>query len=253
MGTTVLDRRGARRPGAPPGGRGPNIEPAERWVSVLGGGGLLVWGLLRRSPIGVAAAVAGAGLAYRGTRGRSQLYRVLGIRTPREMGAGVVPMGAGSLAVERAVTIARPVSDVYGFWRELDNLPRFMRHLESVRVGPGGRSHWVARGPAGRRVEWDAEVTEEWRDRRLAWRSLPGGDVEHAGRVDFEPAPAGRGTVVRVRLAYRAPGGKPGALLARLLGAEPARQVADDLRRLKRVLEAGEIPTTEGQPSGAGR
>jgi uncharacterized membrane protein len=219
--------------------RDDSIDPAERWLSVAGGAGLLLWGLARRSPVGVGAAVVGAGLAYRGARGRSHVYRALGIRS--------VPKG---IEVRQAVTIQRPPEDVYHFWRDLTNLPRFMRHLESVeRVAGQARSRWVARGPAGRRVTWEAELVEDQPPRRLAWRTVPGADVEHEGRVDFEPARGGRETVVRVRLAYRAPAGKMGALVARLLGAEPAQQVAQDLRRLAQVLEAGEIPTTAGQPS----
>jgi uncharacterized membrane protein len=220
-----------------------DIDPAERLLSLAGGAGLLLWGLARRSPVGVGAAVVGAGLAYRGASGRSQVYRALSLRS--------VPAG---IDVRKAVTIRRPPEDVYRFWRDLPNLPRFMRHLESVEMVPGrARSRWVARGPAGRRVAWDAELTEEQPSRLLAWRTLPGADVEHEGRVEFEPARGGRETVVRVRLAYRAPAGKMGALLARLLGAEPAQQVTDDLRRLAQVLEAGEIPMTEGQPSGRAR
>jgi uncharacterized membrane protein len=126
-----------------------------------------------------------------------------------------------------------------------------MRHLESVATLPGrARSRWVARGPAGRRVVWEAELTEEQPARMLAWRTLPGSDVEHEGRVEFQPARGGGETVVRVTLAYRASAGKMGALVARLLGAEPAQQVAGELRRLEQLLEAGEIATTEGQPSG---
>ncbi|MGH7263647.1 MAG: SRPBCC family protein [Candidatus Rokuibacteriota bacterium] len=227
-----------------------NVGAAERLACVAVGGGLLLWGLIRRSPAAAGAAVVGAGLAYRGAAGRSLAYRMLGIRSPREGDGRVVrlPRGGG-IAVERAMTIARPTGDLYRFWRNFENLPRLMRHVEAVRPGAAGRSHWVVRGPAGRRVQWEAEVTEDRAPGLIAWRSLPGGDVEHAGRVTFVPAPGGRGTVVRVSLTYRARGGKPGALLAKLLGEEPGQQVADDLRRLKQVLEAGEIPTTEGQPT----
>jgi uncharacterized membrane protein len=227
-----------------------NVGTVERLACLAGGGGLLLWGLIRRSPAAVAAAIVGAGLAYRGASGRSLAYRMLGIRSAREEGGRVVQLArGGGIAIERALTIGRPSDEVYRFWRNLENLPRFMRHVEDVRSGPDGRSRWVVRGPAGRRVRWEAEVTEDRPPRLIAWRSLRSADVEHAGRVEFAPAPGGRGTVVRVSLTYRAPGGKPGALLAKLLGEEPGQQVADDLRRLKQLLEAGEIPTTEGQPA----
>jgi uncharacterized membrane protein len=223
-----------------------NIDPAERWLSFAGGSGLLLWGLAHRSPVGVGAAVVGAGLAYRGARGRSRVYRALGIRSVREA-------DRSGIVVEKAVTIGRPLEEVYRFWRDFENLPRFMRHLESVRPGPGRRSHWVARGPAGRRIEWDAELTDEQPHRRLAWRTVAGADVEHAGRVEFQSGRAGGETVVQVTLTYRAPAGQVGAVVARLLGEEPAQQVTEDLRRLKQMLEAGENPTTEGQPSGRAR
>ncbi|WP_264777640.1 SRPBCC family protein [Deinococcus aetherius] len=152
--------------------------------------------------------------------------------------------------VERAITITRPVAEVYAFWRDFGNLARFMSHLESVRVQGQGRSHWVAKGPAGSRVEWDALLTEDEPERHLAWRSVEGSQIINEGRVDFIPAPADRGTEVRVRLTYHPPAGALGVAFARRFGEEPAQQVDEDLRRLKRLLETGAEPTNQGQPSG---
>jgi uncharacterized membrane protein len=157
----------------------------------------------------------------------------------------------GTVAVRSSIAIDRPARDIYGFWRDLQNLPRFMRHLESVHVAGDGRSRWVAKAPAGTTVEWEAEITEDRPDERIAWRSLPGAAVEHDGSVRFERAPGGRGTVVSVQMRYRPLAGVVGAMVARLFGEEPQQQVADDLRRLKQVMETGEIATNEG-PSARG-
>jgi uncharacterized membrane protein len=156
----------------------------------------------------------------------------------------------GAIRVNKSVVVERPPEEIYRFWRDFRNLTRFMRHLESVEVTSETRSHWVARAPAGMTVEWDAEIVDEAPNRRIAWRSLPGAHIPHAGSVRFEPAPGGRGTVVRVEMEYRPPGGTMASLIARLFGEEPGQQVREDLRRLKQVLEAGEVPTTTGQPSG---
>jgi uncharacterized membrane protein len=154
------------------------------------------------------------------------------------------------IEVRTAVTVNRSPAEAYRYWRDLENLPRFMSHLESVRTDDLRRTHWVARGPAGRLVEWDAEIVEDQPNRRLAWRSLPGARVPNAGRVRFEPAPGDRGTEVRVHLRYAPPAGALGRAVAKLFGEEPEQQVRDDLRRFKQVLEAGEVVRSEGNPDG---
>lgn len=158
-----------------------------------------------------------------------------------------------SIRVQKSIMISRPREDVYRFWHDFENLPRFMKHLESVQVHGDKRSHWVARGPAGKRVEWDAEVIADQPNELIAWRSLEGADVENSGSVRFESAPGGRGTIVRVEMEYLPPAGVVGALVAKLFGEEPAQQVEEDLHRFKQLLEAGEIITTEGQPAGRAR
>jgi uncharacterized membrane protein len=125
-----------------------------------------------------------------------------------------------------------------------------MRHLESVDVTGDKRSRWVANGPAGKRVQWEAETTEDRPNELIAWRSIEGSTVENSGSVRFDAAPADRGTLVRVELTYRPPAGVVGATIAKLLGEEPELQLEEDLRRLKQVMETGEIITTEGQPAG---
>ncbi|MEU7843848.1 SRPBCC family protein [Micromonospora sp. NPDC049114] len=154
------------------------------------------------------------------------------------------------IRMEIAVTVNRSPAEAYRFWRDVENLPKFMAHLESVRADDLRRSHWVARGPAGRHIEWDAEIIDDQPNRSLTWRSLPGARVANAGRVRFVPAPGDRGTEVRVQLRYAPPAGALGRAVAKLFGEEPEQQVRDDLRRFKQVLEAGEVVRSEGSPNG---
>ncbi|TVT13559.1 SRPBCC family protein, partial [Amycolatopsis rhizosphaerae] len=149
------------------------------------------------------------------------------------------------------ITVNRPVGEVYGAWRNLENLPQFMAHLETVRHLGDGRSRWRAAGPAGIEVEWDAEIDSEHIDEHISWRSVGETQVRHSGRVDFRPAPGGRGTEVRVHLIYEPPGGRLGARIAKLFGEAPDQQLRDDLRRFKQVLETGEVVRSESGPDGA--
>jgi uncharacterized membrane protein len=147
---------------------------------------------------------------------------------------------SGRLHIRKSISINRAPEDVYSYWRDFSNLPRFMYHLESVQVQNDRRSHWVAKAPAGRKVEWDAEITED-SPNRIAWRSLPGASVENSGSVSFERGPAGRGTVVRIEVEYQPPAGVAGILVAKMFGQEPEQQIAEDLRRFKQVMETGEV------------
>jgi uncharacterized membrane protein len=149
-------------------------------------------------------------------------------------------LAAEGIAVQQSVTISCSPHEVYAFFRRLENLPTFMSHLESIR-SEGKHSHWRARGPWGTSVEWDAEVIEEVPDERIAWRSLAGARVPNQGRVQFRPAPGGGATEVQVELRYDPPAGRLGAAFAKLFGSEPAQQISSDLRRLKQVLETGEV------------
>jgi uncharacterized membrane protein len=156
--------------------------------------------------------------------------------------SAVASVGRGQgVKVEESVTINRPVLEVYRFWRNFENLPRFMDHLEAVTVIDDERSHWVAKGPAGTKVEWDAIIHNEVEDELIAWRSLPGAEVNNAGSVHFTPTPDGTGTDVRVVLSYEPPAGMVGVAVAKLLGEEPSKQVADDLRRFKQVMDSGDV------------
>jgi uncharacterized membrane protein len=229
-----------------------NITQTERWVSAVTGGFAVGLAIGRRDRVSVALAALGADLLRRGATGHSYLYEWLGFRTA-ELGQGAettsVPYELG-IRVDRAVTIARPRPEIYRFWRDLPNLARFMKNVVSVMPGEGNRSHWMVKGPANRTVEWDAVIHNEIENELIAWRSLRGAAVDHAGSVIFRDAPGGRGTEVRVELQYNPPAGVVGAAAAALWGKEPSMEIEEDLHRLKQILETGEIPTVQGQTSG---
>ena len=222
------------------------------------GGVLAAYGLKRRETPGGAAALAGASLLYRGATGHCNMYDALGIDRAEMKGTGIVAdrdsdtrrrlSGARGIHVEESVTINRPLEEVFRFWRNFENLPQFMQHLESVSMREEGLSHWVAKGPAGVAVEWDARIINEVENKVIGWQSLKGSTISTAGSVGFQETP--HGTKVHVHLQYSPPAGRLGAAVARLFGEEPNQPVREDLRQFKQLLEAGEIATTEGQPHG---
>ncbi len=226
-------------------GGGTNVGKIERIASAIGGGALIGYALKSRSKGGIALGLLGAGLLYRGATGQCEAYRVFGVNTAE--GTEEV---ARDVHIEKSITISRSPEELYKFWRDFENLPRFTENLESVTRLDDQRSHWVAIGPGGKEIEWDAEIYNEKEGELIAWRSLPGSDLTNAGSVHFEPAPDGRGTYLKVTLNYNPPGGKAAALFAKLFGQEPGQLVEHNLKRLKQLIETGEIPTTEGQSSG---
>ena len=161
-------------------------------------------------------------------------------------------LSRSAVHVQRSIIINRSPAALYQFWRDFQNLPHFMYHLESVRTTGQGRSHWVAKAPAGTTVEWDAVVTADHPHSLIAWRSLEGAAVEHTGSVRFEPAPGERGTVVAVELTYHPPAGAIGRGVAKLFGEAPEQQIHDDLRRFKQLMETGEVIRSEGSLQGMG-
>ena len=228
-----------------------NVGNTERLASVIGGSAVALYGLSRGSLGGVALALVGGVFVYRGATGHCPAFSALGISSADEDTGSATSVAYGrGIRVEKSVTINRDASEIYEFWRKLENLPRFMEHLESVTTYDDKRSHWIAKGPAGKSVEWDAEIINEVPNELIGWRSLEDSEVDNAGSVQFRRAAGGRGTEVRVTMRYDPPGGALGAVVAKLFGEEPGQQVEGDLRRLKSLLEAGEVPTTEGQPTG---
>jgi uncharacterized membrane protein len=218
-----------------------NVGRRERWLSAAAAAAVAAYGLRRRRGRAVILPIAGA-LLGRALSGRCAVNQMLGRNSALddEPSSPVTSVGRGEgVRVEESIVINRPRSEVYRFWRNLENLPRFMDHLESVEMLDSERSHWIAKGPAGTRAEWDAVVHNEIPNELLAWRSLEGSEVDNAGSVHFMPTETGD-TDVRVVLRYDPPAGRLGAVVAWLFGEEPSRQVAEDLRRLKQVMEAGE-------------
>jgi uncharacterized membrane protein len=218
-----------------------NVGRRERWISAVAAAAVAAYGLRRRRSRRILLPIAGA-LIGRAVSGRCPVNGMLGRNTALDDGPSSpvtsVRRGQG-VRVNESIVLNRPRGEVYRFWRNLENLPRFMDHLEAVTVLDERRSHWTAKGPAGSRVEWDAEIHNETPNEMIAWRSLEGSEVSNAGSVHFMPTENGD-TEVRVVLRYDPPAGKLGAAVARLFGEDPSRQVADDLRRLKQVVEAGE-------------
>lgn len=224
-----------------------NVGPRERTASLIGGAGVILWALLRGGKLRLPGLASGVYLLNRGVTGHCAVYETMGIRRSGQR-------TQDGVRVERTMTINQRRPEVYRFWRSFENLPRFMKHLKEVKDLGEGRSHWVARGPLGVSVEWDAEIIEESENERIAWQSLPGARVENHGLVVFEDAPArqddaGHATEIHVVLEYNPPGGTYSAAIARLMGEEPGMQVLDDLRRFKQIMETGEIATTFGQSS----
>lgn len=209
--------------------RGLKPSAAFRWGALMGGGALAILGLSRRSKAGLAAAAAGGLLAYAGARASAQ---------------------SRDSITRSSILVNCSPSEAYQFWRNFENLPRFMRHLESVTVLDGNRSKWTAIGPLGTHISWYAEIVNERENEVIAWRSLVDSDIAVNGVVKFSPAPANRGTIISPIVAYTPPGGKVGHSLIKLFGKNPGFLMRQDLRRLKALIETGEIPTIEGQSHG---
>jgi uncharacterized membrane protein len=198
------------------------------WSALIGGGAIALLGLSRRSKAGVAAAAGGGLLAFLGSRADAQ----------RE------------IIARSSMLVNCSLEEAYRFWRNFENLPQFMRHLESVTVLDGNRSRWIALGPLGTRIEWNAEIVTDRPNEVIAWRSLPGSDISVDGIVKFSTAPGNRGTLITPIVAYTPPAGAVGHALAKLLSKDPSFLMRQDLRRLKALIEAGEIPTIDGQSHG---
>jgi uncharacterized membrane protein len=230
--------------GSAPNGAPNGVSDAERWGSLITGGTLVLMGLSQRSLRGVLMAVAGGSLAYHGATSQKSLQDKIGDAT-----------GANkSIRVEKSVSILnKSPEELYQFWRNLENLPTFMKHLKSVQVINDTRSHWVDNAPMGNSVEWDADIIKDLPNELIAWASVEGADIENSGFVRFKPATQGRGTEVKVVMEYAPPGGQLAATIAKLFGEEPEQQIGDELRCFKMLMEAGEIATTKGQPSCRGR
>jgi len=257
----MVPRRLARMIGAPP--RHDGLVRAMGLREIASGVGILtqrapataVWSRVAGDAMDLAC-LGAAFMSNRSHRGRVALAAaavagaaLLDMITAQQLSRGIETRN-GCISLTVALVIDRPQKELYRHWRELTNLPTFMKHLVRIEVQDDRRSHWVANGPAGSTVEWDAEITEDRSDECIAWRSVEGSEVDHAGSVRFEPASGGRGTIVTVEMEYRPPLGAVGAAVSAWFGEDPNQTVKMDLRRFKQMMETGEVITTQGQPAG---
>lgn len=223
----------------------------ERWGAATTAAAMMTYGITRRSVPATVLAAAALPLAYRSLTNRRPYIRW----RPSTYGTDTRKALAGDrgIHVRESIRLEKPIAEVYRFWRRLENLPRFMTNLEQVIEVNQKRSHWVAKGPAGVRVEWDAEIINAVENKVIGWRSLPGSDVVTAGSVKFDAARGGRNTQVTVHLQYAPPAGRVGAAVATVAGREPSQTIREDLRRLKQLLEAGEVARARLRRSSGGR
>lgn len=240
METEITTPQGWSEPSQAPTQPDNGVSSTERWASIVGGSAMVLLGLQNRSLRGILTAIAGGGLAYHGATSQKSITETVGEAMDLQK----------SIKVEKTVTINQQAGELYTFWHNFENLPTFMKHLRSVTVLDGRRSHWIANAPLGATVEWDADIISDQQNHLIAWASVEGSDVENSGFVRFQQGPQGRGTEVKVVLEYSIPGGALAATIAKLFGEEPEQQIGDDLRRFKMLMETGEIATTEGQPRG---
>lgn len=198
-----------------------NLPEQERIFSVAVGTGSLLYGLRRGGVLGLAVGAAGAWLAYRGLSGEQ----------------------AEPQHFSTSLTIDRSPEDLYQFWHGFTRLPQVLRYIDDIQTTGEGRTHWVAGTPGGGKIEWDSEVTEDVPNEQISWHTTEGSDIHHEGHVSFRQAPTGRGTEVELELRYEPLGGTLGTTVARYLNSMTEGAAREDLRRFKRLMEGGEIPT----------
>lgn len=234
-----------------------NVGNPERIISTIAGGGLIAYGLKRKDLLGALLGVVGGGLALRGATGHCQVYDAFDIDTNenslldrgKSRAAKAKDWFSQETEIVKSVTINKSADELYSFWRNFENLPKFMNHLESVKVVDNMRSDWTAKAPLGTEAHWTAEITEDAPNEKIAWRSVEDSQIPNSGKVEFLPT-VNRGTIVKVTIRYQPPAGKLGALASYFLSEEPDTQISEDLRRFKSLMEAGLIMHVEGQPSG---
>jgi uncharacterized membrane protein len=217
-----------------------NVGDKERLISLLAGGALGLYGLSRFSLGGMALAVAGGSLIYRGMSGHCSLYRALDVSTATPHGSAARIHAGHGVKIDESIVIHRDAATLYRQWRKLDNLGQIMHHLERVEEVDSRRSRWTARGPMNIPLHWEAEIINEKENEMIAWRSVEGSAIDTAGSVHFRELPDGRGTEVRVTLKYDAHAAQWAAPLARWMGHAPEQQIREDLQRFKHQMEAGE-------------
>jgi uncharacterized membrane protein len=221
---------------------GINVGLWDRWLSMAVGTVLATKGLFRRWPGGLVLTLGGGYLVYRGWTGRCSTYRAMGVESVDQ------PV----VDVHQQVTVAREPDEVYRFWRDFNNLPKFIKHLARVTPTGDGRAHWVVQLPGGYDIAWDTEIVEDREGVQFVCEPTAGQDIEGRGEIHFNQAPGDRGTEVHVRLIYRPSGDLLRDTAAWAMKALASMQLKEDLRRFKQVIESGQIGTSKGQPSSAG-
>jgi uncharacterized membrane protein len=223
-----------------------NVGNTERLVCTAVGGLLAINGITGRR-FNLVSTMLGGALLYRGLSGHCPMYQAMGVCSASDEHHGqatVIDAGNG-VRVEDAVTINRLPAELYRFWRDLENLPRFMNHLREVRQSGPNRSHWIAKGPLGLTVEWEAEIIKDIPNRTISWRSLEGSDIDTAGSVHFREVTGTGSTEVRVNLKYDPPAGKLGAAVAWLFGSHPEHQIRHDLKHFKEMMESHSMASSQ--------
>lgn len=232
----------------------PNVNNTERVISAALGGGLLAFGLRSGGVGGTLLSVLGGAMLFRGATGHCHTYDAAGVNTLRDepLGSQRSPYNrralSGRVHVTETVTIQRQANDVYRYWKDFENFPQFMKHVESVTKNADDTWHWVAKAPLGTTVEWDARITSDIEDQRIGWQSTKDSQIPNSGVVEFIGTPDDS-TELTVTMIYEAPAGKFGEWAAWALGEEPSLQVAEDLRRFKELMEQGETTPTAASAS----
>jgi uncharacterized membrane protein len=227
----------------------PNVNTTERIISGAAGGALLAYGIRNGGVTGTLLSILGGAMLFRGATGHSFLYDVAGIntRSNEPLGTQKSPYNrqalSGRVHVTEAIRIDRPANEVYSFWKNFENFPQFMEHVESVTKNPDDTWHWVAKAPLGTTVEWDARVTSDIQDQRIGWQSTKDSQIPNSGVVEFVGTPDDA-TELTVTMIYEAPAGKFGEWAAWALGEEPSIQVAEDLQRFKQLMESNSNAST---------
>lgn len=229
-----------------------NVGSRERTTSVVAGAALVGVGLLRGRLSGLALAGVGALVIKRGLEGHCDIYEALGIDTAAGESADPHELYEHGVKIEESISIRRPAQELYDYWHDFSNLRQFMTNVERVEGREDGRSHWIISAPGGAHVEYDAETINDEPGKLIAWRSVNGADIQHAGSVRFVEQASGE-TVVRLNMEYIPPAGVVGGWgekLLRLVGQSPQNDVRESLRRFKQLMEAGELATNAGGPHG---
>lgn len=242
------DRRSLAEQAATSTRGGSELSGMERWGTLLGGGLLVRWGLRHGGVTGLIGVAAGGLLAWAGANGRMPAATANLGRNREEERIADQRGWSSAAATSTTITIGRPAEELYRFWRDFSNLSQVMEHVEEIRVIDDRRSRWTVRAPAGQSVSWEARVTEDQPNRRIAWESAPGADVRNFGWVEFRPSPTGDGTEVKAMIVYEPPAGQIGRLIAKLFLEEPGVQMRDDLQSFKQLMETGGLGDDRGRP-----